>query len=685
MRTDSRQRKVVCVCTGLIAYLLFLRTTAPTISAADSGELISVAWLLGVAHQPGYPLFSLLGKTFATLVPFGGVAFRMNLLSACLGAGTCLILAVTMIRHLRVNTFMAAVITLLMATSRPFWGIAIITEVYALNIFLLSLLAMVLLNQTFSIRKKLLSAGFIWGLSLTAHPTSILLVPALAVIPLGKSRRFSSRDSILAILCFFLGLSAFLYLPLRAIQHTEINWGLTYNVHNFLIHTCKKFAVNVFETAPWKTPKSPTMVFKTLGLSIWALIVASPFPVIILASIALIRRWRLNWRAALPWLLAIVPPFGAIAFSFDFHKEAVIIDYGSKFFLPVFLLMTLLTAEVLAKRRYFRQVALLILLVCSVLINGSYCNLRTFNIYYDYGKNIFKSLPHHAAIFLDGDHQVFTTAFLRLVHGFRPDVTLIDQKGNMFQYFYDRGKLTIKSRNESEAAFIAAADRPVFYSERHIPFYVQGYRLEQEGIIFRTLKTTDQPRANRGNITLRYQMRLPANLNRIDCVTRILLARYLTFLGNYHTSTDSIDKARQYHLKCLDLKYRTSVVLTNLSVTYLKSGERLEAATYLRQAIQAADPPLEDPYLRLARLLYEEGKMKKTVDVLFESLKKFPKSAALNLLIGTVYAYHEPDPEKAVYHWQNYLQYEHSKRGRPGAERDTVKSEIKRLEKQLRE
>ncbi|MGZ3442447.1 MAG: protein O-mannosyl-transferase family, partial [Polyangia bacterium] len=51
----------------------------------DSSELAAAAWGLGVAHPPGHPLPSLLGRA-CTLVPLGSIAFRVGLASALAGA-----------------------------------------------------------------------------------------------------------------------------------------------------------------------------------------------------------------------------------------------------------------------------------------------------------------------------------------------------------------------------------------------------------------------------------------------------------------------------------------------------------------------------------------------------------------------------------------------------------------------
>src|SRR5260370_21894339 len=65
------------------AGILYFLTAARDIVVGDSPELITAAVTLGVAHAPGYPLFTMLGHLFS-LIPFGSIPFRENLLSvAC--------------------------------------------------------------------------------------------------------------------------------------------------------------------------------------------------------------------------------------------------------------------------------------------------------------------------------------------------------------------------------------------------------------------------------------------------------------------------------------------------------------------------------------------------------------------------------------------------------------------------
>ena len=66
-----------------LALLVYVQTLTPSLSyvSPDGNELATIPYLLGLAHSPGYPVYTWLGKFF-TLIPFGDIAYRMNLMSA---------------------------------------------------------------------------------------------------------------------------------------------------------------------------------------------------------------------------------------------------------------------------------------------------------------------------------------------------------------------------------------------------------------------------------------------------------------------------------------------------------------------------------------------------------------------------------------------------------------------------
>ena len=69
----------------LLGLTLYIRTLAPGLLSGDSAEFQTLAYTLGMTHPTGYPIYVLLAHVF-TLLPFGDMAWRVNLFSAFWGA-----------------------------------------------------------------------------------------------------------------------------------------------------------------------------------------------------------------------------------------------------------------------------------------------------------------------------------------------------------------------------------------------------------------------------------------------------------------------------------------------------------------------------------------------------------------------------------------------------------------------
>ncbi len=191
----------------LAAFGLYLLTLAPTVLEADGGEFQFVPWLPGIAHPTGYPLYILLGWLWTHLLPFGEVAWRMNLLSAVLAAvavGVTYAVARQVVDQVLPTTpylarvLAAVVAAATLAVTQALWSQALIAEVYALHALFVAVLLWLALSYGLpdprsepdkagrisrfapnDIRSKLLALTF--GLSLTHHRTIVLLLPALVL------------------------------------------------------------------------------------------------------------------------------------------------------------------------------------------------------------------------------------------------------------------------------------------------------------------------------------------------------------------------------------------------------------------------------------------------------------------------------------------------------------------------
>ena len=138
----DRRDRAIAAAAAMAAWAVYCLTLAPTITGEDSGTFITAAKTLGVPHPPGYPLYCMIAHAF-TWLPVGGVAWRVNLMSAFFGAATVYVLALLVIHFTR-NRIAAFAAALLFAFSRQFWSQAVIAEVYTLTAFFVALCLLVL-------------------------------------------------------------------------------------------------------------------------------------------------------------------------------------------------------------------------------------------------------------------------------------------------------------------------------------------------------------------------------------------------------------------------------------------------------------------------------------------------------------------------------------------------------------
>ncbi len=236
----QRWRDVLIALGIFVACLMvYLRTLTPSLSykSPDGNELATICYTLGLAHMTGYPLYTWLGKLF-TFIPVGDVAYRVNLMSAVLGAGGVALLygIVLLLTRRRIPAAFAA---LFFAFSLAFWSQTGIAEVYAPNAFMVALtllLALVwakaeerdlragktgwreVLLPAPSSTLALFALCLVFGLSLGTHMSNLGFAPALGLFVLLVNGRaaISPAKLVGGTLCFLVGVAQFLWLPLRA-------------------------------------------------------------------------------------------------------------------------------------------------------------------------------------------------------------------------------------------------------------------------------------------------------------------------------------------------------------------------------------------------------------------------------------------------------------------------------------
>jgi hypothetical protein len=238
----------------LLPWLVFLGTLSvyvvtlcPTIVGGDAGEMVTVAATGGVAHPPGYPLFTILGKLFS-LLPWRSVAWRVNLLSATCGAGAAALLFLAVSRWTRAP-WAGLLSAGLFAFSPVVWRYSVTAEVFALNdLILAAMLFLAARHAQARDVKGLVAFACVAGLGVSNHHTSILLA-----LPLGGWMLWSARSAlregtpgdvvrrVLAILGGGLaGLLPYGWLPIAAASNPRVTWGEPDSLSGFLVHVLRQ-------------------------------------------------------------------------------------------------------------------------------------------------------------------------------------------------------------------------------------------------------------------------------------------------------------------------------------------------------------------------------------------------------------------------------------------------------------
>lgn len=182
---------------GLTSMVYWL-TMEPTLSFWDCGEFITAADKLQVGHQPGAPLFLMIGKLFSLLAAgdVSKIAYWINFSSVLFSAATVMFLywTITLIAGKlykqektttdRFTIIAAGVVGALAFTfSDTFWFSAVEAEVYSLSILFTALVFWAILKwERKTDDRWLVLIAFIIGLSIGVHLLSLLAIPAVVLV-----------------------------------------------------------------------------------------------------------------------------------------------------------------------------------------------------------------------------------------------------------------------------------------------------------------------------------------------------------------------------------------------------------------------------------------------------------------------------------------------------------------------
>ena len=219
MRSESRADVLWAIAVALLTGTLFLVTLRPDVGGTeDSPKFQFLGQVLGTAHTPGYPFYTIATYVF-TRPPIGTLAYRVNLFSAVCGVLSCLCIFL-IARRLNVPRLLSAGAALAAATGYPVWSNAVTAEVYTLSALMsaATIFFLIAWAQTGTLW-RLYVACAIFAAGLGNHLTIVGLLPAALLYGIFKDRSVLQPRVIgIAAMIGVLGVAQYGFIALRTIQ-----------------------------------------------------------------------------------------------------------------------------------------------------------------------------------------------------------------------------------------------------------------------------------------------------------------------------------------------------------------------------------------------------------------------------------------------------------------------------------
>ena len=424
----------------IISLFVYLSALCPGISLGDAGELISASYTLGIAHPPGYPVYTLLGKLF-TFLPFGTIAGRINLMTAILGALAGMFMSIFL--ALITKKASSGILALILVFSPLFWECSVAAEAYSLNMFFISSLLLLAYRSTGSFRGALFS-GLIFGISLGNHDTMILLLPLfLYFYSRGKKYSFKSSGAFLLAGAFGFLLTAY-YMYARAAANPLINWGDPSNIGRLFNHILRREY-----GAMTQMPYSIGLFFQQLYHYL-AFLWSQFFILLPVAVIGAVQLYQKNRRAFVLTIYVFLT-FMAVPLIINYDPSPRMLDIVKVFFLPSIFAVSVFTAFFLANfPKRFPERFFILVAFCMFESNSRAADMSKNTEARSLASDILSSCSKDSVLIVGGDNPSYTTIYMKVCEQARPDLLLINESGTMMGQAFGRDFFELTPAKKAE-------------------------------------------------------------------------------------------------------------------------------------------------------------------------------------------------------------------------------------------
>ncbi len=398
---------------GAAAFVVYFLTTCRSVWIGDSGEFALVLESLGIAHPPGYPLFTVLGAVCVQALGFLRPALAGGIYASFLAAGAVVVICLIFRRGL--SDWTALALGLVWAFTPIFWAETNGVEIYTLNVLLIALCYWALESEG---EKRWPLIVYLFGLCLCNHPSALALVPALlyAFIADREYRRVKRLPLYLALLV--VAGTFYLYLWVRSTHDPATDWGNPEGLVALWQHmSLKQYSGWVGNS--WDNLWFAARLFGRTIVECWTWLGAA----LILSGIIL--GWSVARRRTISAIMIMITAVVMAAFHQAVNHEP--------FYLPPLLAALLLIGNNLIwleRRRVPQAIAPGILAAAAtVLLISNYQSQdrSSYTDYEEYSRGLLDAAPAGSLLFVAGDINSFGPLYLQWAEGYRREVEVYDR------------------------------------------------------------------------------------------------------------------------------------------------------------------------------------------------------------------------------------------------------------------
>ncbi|MBW2066402.1 MAG: DUF2723 domain-containing protein [Deltaproteobacteria bacterium] len=617
----------------LAVFVVYVSTLCPTVYLGDSGELTAAAFSLGIPHNSGYPLYSLLGKIFC-LLPVGNIGFRLNLMSAFFSTGAVWLLY-SLARKMTGSRYGSLFASLLLGFLQVFWSQSASAEVYTLHIFFVGLLVRVLFwwDQEGEFHLMALFA-FLTGLSFGNHMQTVMLAPGVFFVILHREPKslLNIRRFVVLTLLFIVPLLLYLYLPIRTDAGAAITWGDPNNLERFWAHVSGRShrANYVFS----RTPGEYLSRAVECGLFL-----ASQFGVLLLlAAWGWLRGLSSRWKV-----------FAVLVVFFDLFYTVFLNIISLQ--ITAFLLTTSYVIALLCGVgavclfRFLEENVTLRSRMLS-LVKGAcgavpviffFLNLDLSNqsrnyTAYEHAVNIFRTAKRGDVLFMNGDNYVFPILYGRIVERMGEDRTIYDRNNIFYKWLDQDGGIVPYSqewkdlRKERETEIVRAKGRRDIYYAVFGPYAIDlpsPYHLIPWGVLHKVVPKGEEI-SSPDNIWGYYMQESFYEDIQRDFMTREVAAYFHFNRGQALFSLGQVSKGLKTIELASEIGYDDDLIHNDIAIFLIDRGFLEEGRRELEKALLYHED-LSTVYNNWGYYYHKRGEYGKSVEYLQKAVALKPQ------------------------------------------------------------